>query len=210
MISLTSVCSHNPNGELGESFPATASGVDEAHMLCSALARSGREIRLVSSQGVLLKHWNESTEQRVNESSKENAGFKYVHVDHGTPQGTVWRLSDDADGAVMRIRAPAREGLLGDLRRHRPRATDRRGAARRRAHRHRRHRGCSQGIAMRATADAAPPGGRTRAPRAGQEHRDPRSKSGHESGGHTRRRGASRRGLAPARPGRRTLPPCRE
>jgi hypothetical protein len=46
------------NGELGESFPGTASGVDEAHMLCSALAHRGREIRLVTSRGVLLKHWN--------------------------------------------------------------------------------------------------------------------------------------------------------
>jgi hypothetical protein len=96
-----------PNDELGESFPATAAGVDEAHMMCSALAQRGREIRLVSSRGVLLKHWNASAKERVNEPSKEGTGFKYVHVDHGTPHGTVWRLSDDADGAVMRIRAPA-------------------------------------------------------------------------------------------------------
>jgi hypothetical protein len=47
-----------PNDKLGESFPATALGLDEAVMLCSALAQHGREIRLLSRRSVLLKHWN--------------------------------------------------------------------------------------------------------------------------------------------------------
>lgn len=46
------------NGELGESFPATASGLDEACMLCGALAKHGREIRLVTSRGVMIKRWS--------------------------------------------------------------------------------------------------------------------------------------------------------
>ena len=47
----------------GSPSPATAAGVDEAHMLCSALAQQGREIRLVSSRGVLLKRWNGATDE---------------------------------------------------------------------------------------------------------------------------------------------------
>src|SRR5260370_24262858 len=84
------------NGELGESFPANASGLDDAHMLCSALAKRGGQIRLVTSGGVWVKRWNES-----------GAAFKYVHIDHGTPYDAVWRLSDDADGALMRIPFPS-------------------------------------------------------------------------------------------------------
>jgi hypothetical protein len=95
-----------PNGELGESFPATAAGVDEAHMMCGALAERGREIRLVTSRGVVIKHWNDSAEARVSRPSTGTVAFKYVHVDHGTQYGTVWRLSDDPDGASMRIPVP--------------------------------------------------------------------------------------------------------
>ena len=98
---------HYPDGELGESFPATALGVDEAYMLCAALAQRGHQIRLVTSRGVVVKRWNESAEERVTQPSTDSVAFKYVHVDHGTPHGTVWRLSDDAYGSLMRIPAPA-------------------------------------------------------------------------------------------------------
>ena len=82
-----------PDNELGESYPATASGVDEAHMVCSALAQRGREIRLVSSQGVLLKHWNEPRESagtRTSEALPPHGYFSFgdsVSRWGGTPLG---------------------------------------------------------------------------------------------------------------------------
>jgi hypothetical protein len=38
-----------------------------------------------------------------------NTVLKYIHVEHGTPHGTVWRLSGDAKGALMQVPVPAGE-----------------------------------------------------------------------------------------------------
>jgi hypothetical protein len=62
------------NGELGESFPANATGLDEAHMLCSALAQVGREIRLVTSRGVLIKNW--SVGASAGRPSEQSTGYE--------------------------------------------------------------------------------------------------------------------------------------
>jgi hypothetical protein len=106
-----------PNGNLGESYRATPAGLEEACILCGLLARNGQEIRLLSSRGVMLKHWNpapptsgqpaaRAAEGSMNQEPRQRATFRYVHVDHGTPYGTRWRLSEDADGARMRITVP--------------------------------------------------------------------------------------------------------
>lgn len=43
------------------------------------------------------------------ESASSATPMKYVHVHYGTSQGTVWLLSDESEGAVLRLAVPALE-----------------------------------------------------------------------------------------------------
>jgi hypothetical protein len=54
-----------------------------------------------------LRHVRSQAQLDSTAQSQTTSVMKYVHVDHGTPSGTIWRLSDDPDGGLMRIPVPA-------------------------------------------------------------------------------------------------------